>query len=676
MIFANAAGLRGGAFWIGGNATLNALGGDIAFSRNLEVGRPNAIYLNNTAGATTTTFNAPAGRTITFFDPVDSNAAAGVVSVTKIGAGMVSFDGSLYPLPIYRSSLVYADTQVLEGTFEVANDAFYGVHAAAVGGTASSAFTTAAGTTLQGGVLGTVIADRFTLGGDLSIAGRQPDTRGIFTIDTNTATLGSGSRVLFNTFLNDGVVQNTDLLVLNLNGTATTGQSSILVTNVGGPGAQTVGDGIKLVQTNNGTTAGAFTLGGRVAAGAFEYLLFYGGNAQTGGDPEDQNWYLRNIVTPPPPGPPSPPGPPPPPVPNYRVEVPVDSTLPLLAQRMGLGMLGTYHDRVGEDYPGPVAPAEEVFCKDPARNFRCAPTPEQAAVYAGAGQQHMAAWGRVFGESGDVAFGGDGAVGRLSNFLDHGPSYDFDLWGLQAGMDLYRRLDENGTRDVAGFYLGYARATADVEAVFGGPAGSSDINGYSLGAYWTRQGDKGWYIDAVLQGTRYDDAHGDSSLGESLDSDGWGFAASLEGGYPFQLGQGWAIEPQAQLVYQHVALDDGADSFGLISFADSDAVYGRLGARLTRKWLTEAERHMTFWARGDVWSSFGADAQTTFASLNGGNPLTFNADLGGAWARVGFGLSAEIAQNVSLFGSGDYNFGFDAGDFSSWSGRAGLKVKW
>lgn len=44
--------------------------------------------------------------------------------------------------------------------------------------------------------------------------------------------------------------------------------------------------------------------------------------------------------------------------------------------------------------------------------------------------------------------------------------------------------------------------------------------------------------------------------------------------------------------------------------------------------------------------------------------------------RVGPGISAEVAENVSLFASCDYNFGLSEGDFDSWSGREGFKVKW
>ena len=55
------------------------------------------------------------------------------------------------------------------------------------------------------------------------------------------------------------------------------------ITNTGGPGAETTGNGIVVVNAINGgtTTPVAFSLaGGRVTAGAFDYFLFRGGVAR------------------------------------------------------------------------------------------------------------------------------------------------------------------------------------------------------------------------------------------------------------------------------------------------------------------------------------------------------------------------------------------------------------
>ena len=92
-----------------------------------------------------------------------------------------------------------------------------------------------------------------------------------------------------NTFLGaDG--SPSDKLIIN--GGSATGNSFLRITNAGGPGAQTVANGIPVVQAiNGGTTApGAFTLAGEVRGGAFDYFLFRGGLG--GSSPND--WFLRS----------------------------------------------------------------------------------------------------------------------------------------------------------------------------------------------------------------------------------------------------------------------------------------------------------------------------------------------------------------------------------------------
>ena len=116
------------------------------------------------------------------------------------------------------------------------------------------------------------------------------------TLLTTTSYIGTGGTIAMNTFLGaDG--SPSDKLVIN--GGSATGNSLLRITNAGGPGAETVANGIAVVQAiNGGTTApGAFALAGEVRGGAFDYDLFRGGLG--GSSPND--WFLRSsfIVGPP-----------------------------------------------------------------------------------------------------------------------------------------------------------------------------------------------------------------------------------------------------------------------------------------------------------------------------------------------------------------------------------------
>lgn len=229
---------------------------------------------------------------------------------------------------------------------------------------------------------------------DLSDAGASTSDR--FTVNGNYT--GNGGLLVLNTVLDDDASPSDRVVV---SGGTATGTTAVSVVNAGGAGADTLADGIMVVELANGATsaASAFALNGRVAAGAHEYLLYKGG--VTAGS--EENFYLRStlVVVPTPTTPPpenvppiivDPPAVPPtvPPVvepeivilppgpgvappsedatpveleivtvdiggvptvvevvPLYRVEVPTYSAVPQIAEYLALSTLGIFHERRG-----------------------------------------------------------------------------------------------------------------------------------------------------------------------------------------------------------------------------------------------------------------------------------------------------------------------------------------
>jgi outer membrane autotransporter protein len=195
-----------------------------------------------------------------------------------------------------------------------------------------------------------------------------------------------------NTFLG-GDGSPSDQLIIS--GGSATGSTFVHVTNVGGPGMQTTANGIQVVNAIGGgaTAPGAFTLGnGELRAGAFTYELFRGGL-----NPSNlpNNWFLRNafevgvnggggitggeepsVVHPEEPGstvevfPSTPPPTTLPPgvlFPIIGPELATDGVVQPLARQLGLSILGTLDDRVGDSYEPDgcaVAPAPETSSVD------------------------------------------------------------------------------------------------------------------------------------------------------------------------------------------------------------------------------------------------------------------------------------------------------------------------
>lgn len=599
-------------------------------------------------------------------------------------------------------------------------------------GTGTGALKVDASSTLFGGGFNASI-QAFTSGqlATVTNAGRIDLTNG-GTGATDRLTIagnyvGMGGLLLVQTVLGDDS-SASDRLVLS-GGTAS-GSTGISVVNVGGAGASTTQDGIMVVQAVNGATSGAttFALDAPVAAGAFEYYLFKGGVS----DGSAENWYLRSTLTtaappapappplepttplapeppetapPPPPstlpstplptdgdinnppvdptppvqaddpvpkGPPAPPpappaDPPPPPptpptagpdlpvptlpgpppvqptpptpgataviaaeIPLYRIEVPVYSAVPQVAEHLAMTTLGTFHERRGE--------------QSLLSNTELSP-----------------AWGRIFGQDAKMSWSGTVS-----------PSFDGTLFGFQTGFDAFGRETASGVVDRAGLFIAYGSINGDVRGQALGwnnlSVGSMDVSGTSVGGYWTRIGPTGWYLDGVLMGTFFS-GNASSSRDIGIDISGTGITASLEGGYPVALGQGWTLEPQAQLVWQHLSLDDTNDRFSSVSFNLDDSVTGRLGLRLQGE-ATMNGIALQPYLKANLWHDFGGTDRVTFDTTDistEGRSTSF---------EFGGGVIAKVSDKVSVFATGDYTTNLGGDRRRILEGNLGFSVKW
>ena len=262
------------------------------------------------------------------------------------------------------------------------------------------------------------------------------------------------------------------------------------------------------------------------------------------------------------------------------------------------------------------------------------------------------AWGRLIGFSGHQAGDPRGIYGG-------GPDFDYVFGALQVGFDLYAREAANGGLDRAGIYAAFGHGELDVEHNLLGftfKGGEDKFDAVSLAGYWTHFGPSGWYLDGVVQGTWYDTTMSAARGLRAGETDGWGLAASLEGGYPFHFGDGWLIEPQAQLVYQTLDLADFNDGAADVRYSDEDSLAGRIGARLARRWAIDGAagwegddaRKAAMWLRADLWNEFLGEPTTAFSSATGFIPFT--ADLGGSWWRLGVGGSFDLKpRRVALW---------------------------
>jgi outer membrane autotransporter protein len=317
--------------------------------------------------------------------------------------------------------------------------------------------------------------------------------------------------------------------------------------------------------------------------------------------------------------------------------VPWSSVLPSLVREGDLDMLGTLHQRVGDDLAG---------------------TANDARL-----------WARLFGN--------DSITLQVDNVTS--PEADASNWGAQVGVDLYQSQEADGKRNDAGFYVGKLKAEADVSGLTGvttEPAweGAYDYDAAVLGVYWTHKTATHAYLDAVLQHSWYS-GNGRAVTGIRTDIDGTGNLASLELGKGFALSDKWTLEPQAQLVYHRSSLDDIVIPNAVVSFDGNGSAVGRLGVRLVGDYLLSDARPLKPYLRANWWHGFHGSFNATFNPLT--EPTVIKTQTGYDAGEVAAGFTLQLTDGVSLYGEiGDtFGLGGSAGELSKGvSASLGVRV--
>jgi outer membrane autotransporter protein len=477
------------------------------------------------------------------------------------------------------------------------------------------------------------------------------------TMLTTPSYTGTGGTLALNTYL-AGDDSPSDKLVIIGGGAGATGNSFLRITNAGGPGAETVANGIQVVSAINGgtTVPGAFMLSGEVRAGAFDYDLFRGGVG--GSSPND--WFLRSTFMEPPPVEPGPE----PPIPPFPTEPPPTQLPPgvypiigpelatygvvqPVARQLGLTTLGTMHERIGD-------------------------TLTLANAGADSGGSNRPDWGRFFGEQID---------NRYQAFAD--PRASGWLGGFQGGLDLWRGSLLPGQRDVAGVYFSYGHSEVGVNGLVTNPSatnymlthtGTVDLNAFSTGGYWTHYGPSGWYLDAVVQGTVYTGTA--ATQFAQLPTNGFGFISSLEAGYPvaLPLGPRFVLEPQAQIIWQQVTLNQANDGLGSVALGTTSGATGRVGMRGMWTIVSDSGQVWQPYVRANLWRDWGAQATTTFGIDQ--VPLLEAATR----LELAGGITAKLNAGLSLYAQAGYQFAVaDANDGTTRNGvkgDAGFRYTW
>lgn len=598
--------------------------------------------------ASTSIFDAGAGRDTLTFDHVDATGLSRFVNWESVAVTNAS------RLTLDAHGLTLGDSGTRTGTIDIDST--------------SSLAWNGAGTSA---IMAAVAGARVTMN-NAGIIDLTGSTRNTLVVSGDYA--GRAGHLLVDSVLGADASPSGKLVIAQ--GTAT-GETSIGVRNAGGAGAQTIADGIMVVQTLQGATtaATAFSLASPVKAGAYTYYLFRGGVTTGTGD----NWYLRSSIpavppvppvtpvlpvtpvtpvppvapsepttpvepaaptepTPPPsivPSVPTAPAEPQPPTtanPLYRIEVPLYAAVPTLTRELVIDQIGTFHDRHG----------------DQSQLDETGTLP--------------ATWARVWGNHARV--GSDkGVDAHFSGFTG----------GTQIGQDVYADATASGNRNHYGLLLGAARASGDVTGfALGMPsvqAGSVAVDSASAGAYWTHIGPGGWYADTIVTGSALT-IKPSSNDGLAVTTHGRSIAGSVEAGLPLALLAGLSIEPQAQVIWQHVSINDINDGISTVSFSNPSSFAARLGLRVSGRWQAGRVALQPY-ARVNLWRYFDASSNVVF-----GETTTIPAQSSATLADFQTGVAIDVSARGSLFANVHYAMNVGGATRATIGGDAGVRWRW
>lgn len=386
-----------------------------------------------------------------------------------------------------------------------------------------------------------------------------------------------------------------DKLVIN-GGTAT--GNTLLDIDVSQLGEPTTGDGIMVVEALNGatttaqTTKDAFTIGSqKLIAGAWQYEL-YAGNAVGAGE----DWFLRA---------------------GYSPVVPGFDTLPSIVRQGDLFVLGTLHQRVGDEQPWQTGVSE------------AAPEDQEGRF-----------WARYLNKT----------VDQQLNDATHSKSHT-QYNGMQMGLDLWQ--NDQWRSGIYTTFMGLDSSISGNTGMGGGSAYNSTFSSY-VGGYATWTDTNGLYVDNVLQyGYHSVDLRSEGST-DTYSPNGSTVTASVEVGKPWQLGDSnWAFEPQAQLIWQWSNFDDTTLNDGVntqVSINSSNAVIGRLGARLTADYDTSHGKVKPY-LRVNYWQelSSGDDAVTYRSGDNSNGKTTLKSGQQFSATEAAVGATWTVTRDVQAY---------------------------
>jgi outer membrane autotransporter protein len=256
-------------------------------------------------------------------------------------------------------------------------------------------------------------------------------------------------------------------------------------------------------------------------------------------------------------------------------------------------------------------------------------------------------------------------------FKQFGYDFDMDYSAVQLGGNLLR-LD--GDKDSLRGGLAYTHGNSRLrpKAADGFSSTTFDTDSIALYLSWQRQ--NGFYMDGALSLDRH---RGETDIPRQKEvgsPKGKSWSASLESGYPYLFDNGLKLEPQAQLMYTRINMDNFTDEDRTtVDYQNYSQTIGRLGLRADRTWGDQAGRQYTPYVRANYYRGWGGEAKTTIGAEDFDVSHTFASGKFGQMGELGVGGTATFQKDVSLYAEVDYRKEINSNGAKGWGYTGGVR---
>ncbi|MBK0095551.1 autotransporter outer membrane beta-barrel domain-containing protein [Erwinia sp. S63] len=261
---------------------------------------------------------------------------------------------------------------------------------------------------------------------------------------------------------------------------------------------------------------------------------------------------------------------------------------------------------------------------------------------------------------------------QTSQSVSHyGYDFDLDYSAVQLGGNVIR-VDGADCSLRGG--VAYTRGNTRIRphAADGYSSTSFDSDTLSLYGTWLR--DSGFYVDGSLSWGWHRGATDIARQKDVAKPKGNGWTASIETGYPLELGGGVRIEPQAQVTWLQMKMDSFTDRDNThVSYDDYSQTIGRVGARLDKTWQDGSANQYTPYLRVNYTQGWGGTAKAKIGAADVGGDETFDSGKFGKMWDVGVGGTATVNKDVALYAEADYRKEIDGNGAKGWRYNAGVR---